>query len=104
MPLGCLRALFPCVCVCVSLLVLLLVPVVFGVSFLSCLHFPVQLLLLFLSSLLLGELGGWSANQYLGCLLTFVSAGVYSYIKAAGARPPAPPVSASDNKKGPGNA
>ena len=61
-------------------------------------------LLLFLSSLLLGELGGWSANQYLGCLLTFVSAGVYSYIKAAGARPPAPPVSASDNKKGPGNA
>ena len=41
-------------------------------------------LLLFLSSLLLGELGGWSANQYLGCLLTFVAAGVYSYIKAAG--------------------
>ena len=27
-------------------------------------------LLLFLSSALLGELGGWSANQYLGCLLT----------------------------------
>merc|ERR1719198_1058804 len=48
-------------------------------------------LLLFLSSLLLGELGGWSANQYLGCLLTFVSAGAYSYIKAAGARPAAPP-------------
>merc|ERR1719408_1243104 len=47
--------------------------------------------LLFLSSLLLGELGGWSANQYLGCLLTFASAGVYSYIKAAGAKKPPPP-------------
>ena len=49
-------------------------------------------LLLFLSSLILGELGGWSANQYLGCLLTFVAAGVYSYIKAAGVKkPPAQP-------------
>lgn len=47
--------------------------------------------LLFLSSLLLGELGGWSANQYLGCLLTFAAAGVFSYIKAAGSRPAAPP-------------
>merc|ERR1719408_461194 len=46
-------------------------------------------MLLFLSSLLLSELGGWSANQYLGCLLTFVAAGVYSYIKAAGAKKPA---------------
>ena len=49
-------------------------------------------ILLFLSSLLLHELGGWSANQYLGCLLTFVAAGVYSYIKAAGVKkPPAQP-------------
>ena len=48
--------------------------------------------LLFLSSLLLGELAAWSANQYLGCLLTFVGAGVYSYLKAAGSRKPAPPV------------
>jgi drug/metabolite transporter (DMT)-like permease len=54
-------------------------------------------LLLFLSSLLLGELGGWSANQYLGCLLTFVSAGVYSYIKATAAKPPPPAVVASSD-------
>jgi len=54
-------------------------------------------MLLFLSSLLLGELGGWSANQYLGCLLTFLAAGFYSYIKAAAQRPPpALPVVASD--------
>ena len=46
--------------------------------------------LLFLSSLLLGELGGWSANQFLGCLLTFVAAGAYSYIKASANKPPAP--------------
>merc|ERR1712216_976762 len=53
--------------------------------------------LLFLSSLFLGELGGWSANQYLGCLLTFVAAGVYSYIKAAGVKKPAAaPVVAPD--------
>ena len=45
--------------------------------------------LLFLSSALLGELGGWSANQYLGCLLTFVAAGVYSYLKATASKPPA---------------
>merc|ERR1711988_327257 len=49
-------------------------------------------LLLFLSSLLLGELGGWSANQYLGCLLTFVAAGAYSYIKATAAKPAPAPV------------
>ena len=49
------------------------------------------------SSLLLGELGGWSANQYLGCLLTFVAAGFYSYIKAAGLKKPAaPPVVAPE--------
>jgi drug/metabolite transporter (DMT)-like permease len=47
-------------------------------------------LLLFLSSLLLGELGGWSANQYLGCLLTFVAAGFYSYIKASAGSKPKP--------------
>merc|ERR1719160_904742 len=35
-------------------------------------------MLLFLSSCLLGELGGWSANQYLGCLLTFAAAFSYS--------------------------
>ena len=60
------------------------------------------------SSLLLGELGGWSANQYLGCLLTFVAAGFYSYIKAAGLKKPAaPPVVApeqGDIKKGGSNA
>ena len=52
-------------------------------------------LLLFLSSLLLGELGGWSANQYLGCLLTFVAAGFYSYIKASAGSKPKPFVTAS---------
>jgi len=54
-------------------------------------------MLLFLSSILLGEIGGWSANQYLGCLLTFVAAGAYSYIKAAGQKKPAAaPVIAPD--------
>ena len=49
------------------------------------------------SSLLLGELGGWSANQYLGCLLTFVAAGAYSSIKASAQKTPAPaPVVAPD--------
>merc|ERR550514_2354333 len=43
--------------------------------------------LLFLSSALLGELGGWTANQYLGCFFTFVAAGGYSYIKARNAKP-----------------
>merc|ERR1719174_650338 len=38
-------------------------------------------LLLFLSSLLLGELSAWSANQHLGCFLTFGAAFAYSYIK-----------------------
>merc|ERR1712159_44323 len=37
--------------------------------------------LLFLSSLLLGELKGWAANQFLGCFLTFFAAWCYSYIK-----------------------
>eukprot|EP00322_Chrysochromulina_rotalis_P014179 CAMPEP_0115847986 /NCGR_PEP_ID=MMETSP0287-20121206/10678_1 /TAXON_ID=412157 /ORGANISM="Chrysochromulina rotalis, Strain UIO044" /LENGTH=430 /DNA_ID=CAMNT_0003301863 /DNA_START=67 /DNA_END=1360 /DNA_ORIENTATION=- len=55
--------------------------------------------LLFLSSLLLGELGGWSANQYLGCLLTFGAAGVFSYIKAAGASKPAPAPVANESKE-----
>ena len=57
--------------------------------------------LLFLSSLLLGELGGWSANQYLGCLITFVAAGVYSYIKAsaAAARPAAAVVPPPENSR-----
>ncbi len=52
--------------------------------------------LLFLSSLLLGELGGWSANQFMGCFLTFFAAGAYSYIKATANRPApaAPPPSA----------
>ena len=54
--------------------------------------------LLFLSSLILGELGGWSANQYLGCFLTFIAAGVYSYIKAAGSTPPPAPVAPTDEK------
>ena len=54
--------------------------------------------LLFLSSLLLGELGGWSANQYLGCLLTFVAAGFYSYIKAAASKPAPAPTVPSESK------
>ena len=59
------------------------------------------------SSALLGELGGWSANQYLGCLLTFLSAGVYSYIKASASKPaPAPVVPSATEvaKKGAGAA
>jgi len=52
--------------------------------------------LLFLSSLLLGELTKWSANQFLGCLLTFVAAAVYSYIKAM--YKPAPVQPASEGK------
>jgi len=53
--------------------------------------------LLFLSSVLLGELGGWSANQYLGCLVTFVSAFAYSYIKTTQKKPlPPSPAAASD--------
>mmetsp|Transcript_5731 Transcript_5731/g.12489 ORF Transcript_5731/g.12489 Transcript_5731/m.12489 type:complete len:323 (-) Transcript_5731:532-1500(-) len=47
--------------------------------------------LLFLSSLLLGELGAWSANQYLGCFLTFMAAFAFSYIKTTQSKP-APPV------------
>ena len=54
--------------------------------------------LLFLSSLLLGELGSWSANQYLGCLLTFVSAFVFSYLKATANRP-APQVAPQPEQK-----
>merc|ERR1719408_1227376 len=55
-------------------------------------------LLLFLSSFLLGELGGWSANQYLGCLLTFVAAGFYSYIKATANKPAPAPTVPSESK------
>ena len=51
------------------------------------------ILLLVLSSTLLGELGGWSANQYLGCLLTFLAAFAYSYIKNTQAKAPPPPAS-----------
>jgi drug/metabolite transporter (DMT)-like permease len=60
--------------------------------------------LLFLSSLLLGELGVWSANQYLGCFLTFLAAGAYSYIKATAAKAAAPPaVAPSDKASGSAN-
>jgi len=53
-------------------------------------------MLLFLSSLILGELNGWSANQYLGCVLTFAAAGFYSYIKATAPKTaPAPPAPAA---------
>jgi 4-hydroxybenzoate polyprenyltransferase len=52
--------------------------------------------LLFLSSLLLGELTAWSANQYLGCLLTFGAAMSYSYIKAAQKKAPPPPVTPTE--------
>jgi drug/metabolite transporter (DMT)-like permease len=49
--------------------------------------------LLGLSSILLGELGAWSANQYLGCLLTFLAAFSYSAVKQMQNRkPPAGPV------------
>jgi hypothetical protein len=46
--------------------------------------------LLFLSSILLGELGAWSANQYLGCFLTFFAAFSYSYVKQMQNRKPPP--------------
>merc|ERR1719198_1495781 len=46
--------------------------------------------LLFLSSILLGELGAWSANQYLGCFLTFAAAFSYSYVKQMQNRKPPP--------------
>jgi len=48
--------------------------------------------LLFLSSIILGELQSWSANQYLGCFLTFASAFAYSYVKQMQNRKPAVPV------------
>ena len=57
-------------------------------------------LLLFLSSFLLGELGGWSANQYLGCLLTFVAAGFYSYVKATANKPAPAPVAPKAEERG----
>jgi len=59
--------------------------------------------LLFLSSLILGELGAWSANQYLGCLLTFVSAFVFSYLKATANRPAPPVAPQPEQKAGGGN-
>jgi hypothetical protein len=58
--------------------------------------------LLYLSALLLGELKAWSANQYLGCLLTFAAAAAYSYIKATGSKPapkPVAPEEASSSKE-----
>lgn len=49
--------------------------------------------LLLLSSIILGELNAWSANQYLGCFLTFASAFAYSYVKQMQmSKPPAGPV------------
>lgn len=59
--------------------------------------------LLFLSSLLLGELGSWSANQYLGCLVTFLAAFCYSYIKATAIRAPPPVAPQPEQKTGGGN-
>ena len=38
-------------------------------------------LLLFLSALFLGELRSWSTSQLLGCALTFMASGYYSYLK-----------------------
>eukprot|EP00908_Phaeocystis_cordata_P016261 Transcript_27530.p2 GENE.Transcript_27530~~Transcript_27530.p2 ORF type:complete len:390 (+),score=170.39 Transcript_27530:130-1299(+) len=46
--------------------------------------------LLVLTSILLGEMGAWSANQYLGCFLTFASAFTYSYVKQMQQRKPPP--------------
>ena len=37
----------------------------------------VKIVLLFLSSLILGELKGWAANQFLGCFLTLGAAWAY---------------------------
>ena len=48
--------------------------------------------LLMLSSVILGELQAWSANQYLGCFITFIAAGFYSYFKATAAKKPPIPV------------
>jgi len=56
-------------------------------------------MLLFLSSLLLHELGGWSANQFLGCFLTFLAAGCYSYIKATASKPPPAPAVVAPTEK-----
>ena len=39
-------------------------------------------LLLVLSSVLLGEIGAWTANQLGGCVLTFAAAGGYSYLRS----------------------
>ena len=39
-------------------------------------------LLLVLSSLLLGELGAWMANQFAGCVMTFGAAAGYSYTRS----------------------
>jgi len=59
--------------------------------------------LLFLSSLMLGELTAWSANQYLGCLLTFLAAFAFSYIKATASRPAPPVAPQPEQKTGGGN-
>lgn len=59
--------------------------------------------LLFLSSWILGELGSWSANQYLGCFVTFLAAFAYSYIKATANRPAPLIVPQPDQKSGGGN-
>jgi len=56
--------------------------------------------LLFLSSILLGELGAWSANQYLGCFLTFGAAFAFSYIKTTQNKKPAPQVQPAADSKG----
>jgi len=56
--------------------------------------------LLFLSSILLGELGAWSANQYLGCFLTFGAAFAFSYIKTTQNAKPAPQIQPASESKG----
>lgn len=42
--------------------------------------------LLFLSSLLMGEMRSWSATQFVGCALTLLAAGAYSALKLGFAR------------------
>lgn len=51
-------------------------------------------LLLFLSSLMLGELGRWTANQLGGCVLTFGAAAAYSYLRS---KPRPPPLRKSED-------
>jgi len=43
--------------------------------------------LLIMSSVLMGEMTNWTLRQYMGCVVTFVAAAVYSALKLLGQRP-----------------